>query len=61
MCIRDSYNGAYYLAEFSPQERHVYKKNTANYDAANVFIDEIQKIYNAEANTCLLDTSFART
>lgn len=45
------YNGAFYLAEFSPQERHVYKKNTLNYDAANVFIDEIQKIYNAEANT----------
>lgn len=45
------YNGAYYLAEFAPQEKHVYKKNSLNYDAANVFIDEIQKIYNAEANT----------
>lgn len=45
------YNGAYYLAEFSPQERHVYKKNPSNYDAANVFIDEIQRIYNAEAGT----------
>ncbi|MGN0378455.1 MAG: peptide ABC transporter substrate-binding protein [Butyrivibrio sp.] len=45
------YNGAYYLAEFSPQEKHVLKKNTLNYDAANVFIDEIQSIYNAEADT----------
>lgn len=45
------YNGAYYLAEFAPQERHTYRKNPSNYDAANVFIDEIQRIYNAEANT----------
>lgn len=45
------YNGAFYLAEFSPQERQVYKKNPSNYDAANVFIDEIQRIYNAEADT----------
>ena len=45
------YNGALYLAEFSPQERQVYKKNPSNYDAANVFIDEIQRIYNAEADT----------
>lgn len=45
------YNGAFYLAEFSPQERQVYKKNPSNYDAANVFIDKIQRIYNAEADT----------
>ncbi len=45
------YNGAFYLTEFSPQERQVYKKNPSNYDAANVFIDEIQRIYNAEADT----------
>jgi len=45
------YNGAYYLAEFAPQEKHVYRKNPSNYDAANVFIDEIQRIYNAESNT----------
>lgn len=48
------YNGAFYLAEFSPQERQVYKKNPSNYDAANVFIDEIQRIYNAEADTLSL-------
>ncbi len=45
------YNGAFYLAEFSPQERQVYKKNPSNYDAAAVYIDEIQRIYNAEADT----------
>ena len=37
--------------EYSPQERHIYKKNPSNYDAENVFIDEIQQIYNAEAAT----------
>lgn len=45
------YNGAYYLEEFSPQEKHVMKKNPLNYDAALVYIDEIQEIYNAEYNT----------
>ncbi len=45
------YNGAFYLSEYSPQERHIYKKNLSNYDAENVFIDEIQQIYNAEAAT----------
>lgn len=45
------YNGAFYLSEYSPQERHIYKKNPSNYDAENVFIDEIQQIYNAEAAT----------
>lgn len=45
------YNGAYYLEEFSPQEKHVLKKNPSNYDAASVYIDEIQEIYNAEYNT----------
>ncbi len=45
------YNGAYYLSEFAPQEKHVLTKNPSNYDAANVFIDEIQQIYNAESGT----------
>ena len=45
------YNGAYYLAEYSPQEKRVLKKNPSNYDVANVFIDEVQQIYNAEADT----------
>ncbi|MFT4107499.1 MAG: peptide ABC transporter substrate-binding protein [Lacrimispora sp.] len=45
------YNGAYYLAEFSPQERQIMKKNPLNYDADTVYIDEIHRIYNAEYNT----------
>lgn len=45
------YNGAYYLEEFSPQEKHVLKKNPLNYDADFVYINEIQEIYNAEYNT----------
>lgn len=45
------YNGAFYLEEFSPQEKHVFKKNPANYDADIVYINEIQEIYNAEYNT----------
>lgn len=45
------YNGAFYLEEFSPQEKHTYKKNLLNYDADIVYLDEIHEIYNAEANT----------
>ena len=45
------YNGAYYLAEFSPQERQIMKKNPLNYDADMVYIDEIHRGYNAEYNT----------
>ena len=45
------YNGGFYLEEFSPQEKHVFKKNAANYDADMVYINEIQEIYNAEYNT----------
>ncbi|WP_313154401.1 peptide ABC transporter substrate-binding protein [Lacrimispora sp.] len=45
------YNGAFYLEEFSPQEKQVYKKNPLNYDANIVYLDEIQRIYNAEYNT----------
>ncbi|WP_333647816.1 peptide ABC transporter substrate-binding protein [Lacrimispora sp.] len=45
------YNGAYYLSEFSPQERQIMKKNPLNYDADTVYIDEIHRVYNAEYNT----------
>ena len=45
------YNGAYYIAEFSPQERQIYMKNALNYDADSVYIEAIQRIYNAEAET----------
>lgn len=45
------YNGAFYLEEFSPQEKRVMKKNPANYDADSVYLDEVQEVYNAEYNT----------
>ncbi|WP_077612224.1 peptide ABC transporter substrate-binding protein [Clostridium sp. Marseille-P2415] len=45
------YNGAFYLEEFSPQEKKIYKKNLLNYDADMVYLDEMQWIYNAEYNT----------
>ena len=45
------YNGAYYISEFSPQERQIYAKNALNYDADSVYIETIQRIYNAEADT----------
>ena len=42
--------GAFYLAEYTPLESWVMKKNPENYDADNVFIDTISRIYNAEAS-----------
>jgi len=45
------YNGAYYVAEFKPQERRLLVKNELGWDAENVFIDSINYIYNAEAGT----------
>lgn len=45
------YNGAYYLSEFYPQERRVYKKNTGNWDAEHVYIGTIEETYNAESST----------
>ena len=45
------YCGAFILSEFEPQTKHVYVKNTNNWDASNVFIDRIERIYNAEAAT----------
>jgi len=45
------YNGAFYLAEFAPQEKQIMKKNTLNYDSDHVFIDVLERIYNAEALT----------
>lgn len=40
--------GAFYLAEYESLETWVMKKNPENYDADNVFIDKISRIYNAE-------------
>lgn len=45
------YNGAYYLAEFAPQEHQILVKNPSNYDADQVYIEMIQRIYNSEADT----------
>ncbi len=45
------YCGAYYMANWEPQVEHRYVKNPNNWDADNVFINEIVKTYNAEAST----------
>lgn len=45
------YCGAYYMANWEPQVEHHYVKNPNNWDADNVFINEIVKTYNAEAST----------
>ena len=42
--------GAFYLAEYIPLESWVMKKNPENYDANNVFIETVSRIYNAEAD-----------
>ena len=41
--------GAFYLAEYEALETWIMKKNPENYDADNVYIETIQRIYNAEA------------
>lgn len=53
------YCGAYYLAEFKPQERRVYAKNETNWDAEHVYIDRIEQTYNKESTT-ISPTLFAR-
>lgn len=45
------YCGAYYMENWEPQVEHHYVKNPNNWDAENVFIEEIVKTYNAEAET----------
>ena len=45
------YCGAYLIETFKPQEKRVYAKNQANWDADNVFIDRIEQTYNKEAGT----------
>ena len=40
--------GAFYLAEYTPLENWVMKKNPENYDKDNVYIDTIRYIYNQE-------------
>ena len=41
--------GAFYLSEYVPLESWVMTKNPENYDAENVFIETVSRIYNAEA------------
>lgn len=45
------YCGAYILSEFEPQVKHTYIKNVNNWDADKIYIDRIERIYNAEAAT----------
>ncbi len=45
------YSGAYYLQEFQPQYRRVYKKNPYYHGAAQVYIEKVVMTYNAEAQT----------
>lgn len=45
------YNGAFILQEFEPQVTHVYVKNANNWDAENVHIDRIERLYNSESAT----------
>lgn len=45
------YNGAFILSEFQPQVTRVLTKNPTYWDKDNVFIDEMEWIYNAEAGT----------
>ena len=42
--------GAFYLAAYESLETWVMKKNPENYDAANVFIATLSRIYNAETS-----------
>lgn len=45
------YNGAFYLSSYEPQVELVMTKNSLNWDAEHVYLDKIQKTYNAEADT----------
>ena len=45
------YSGAYIMDEFEPQVRHHYVKNANNWDADNIHIEAIERIYNPESST----------
>lgn len=45
------YSGAYIMDVFEPQVRHHYVKNAHNWDADNIHIEAIERIYNAESAT----------
>ena len=44
------YNAGYICKEFNPQENQVWEKNPNYWNAENVFIDRIERTYNAEAS-----------
>lgn len=45
------YCGAYRVAEFEPQVKRIFVKNTSNWDADKVLIEKLEYIYNGEALT----------
>ena len=45
------YCGPYLMDTFNPQELHVYVKNPNYWDAEHVYIERIERKYNAEAGT----------
>lgn len=45
------YCGAYLMDTFAPQQEHVYVKNPNYWDAEHVYIERIERKYNAEAGT----------
>lgn len=45
------YCGSFILTEFEPQVKHIYEKNVNNWDAEHVYIDRIERLYNAESTT----------
>lgn len=45
------YCGAYYISAFEPQVQMTLTKNPNNWDAGHVYINAIQRTYNAEADT----------
>ena len=45
------YCGAYVLSTFEPQQKRIYTKNAANWDAEHVYSDVIEQTYNKEATT----------
>lgn len=50
-CDKMYYCGAFILTEYEPQVKHTYIKNVHNWDAANVYLDGINRIYNSESST----------
>ena len=44
------YNGPYTMTEFEPQNQRILEKNESYWDKDNVFIDELQFLYNTSAS-----------